>query len=31
VLIILLNWPEIEDFDFEKAYEHWVNKKIKKD
>ena len=25
-LMILLNGPEIEDFDFEKAYEHWVTK-----
>ena len=24
--MMLLNGPEIEDFDFEKAYEHWVNK-----
>ena len=29
-LIILLNGPEIEDFDFEKAYEHWINKKSRK-
>ena len=29
-LMILLNGPEIEDFDFEKAYEHWVNKKSRK-
>jgi hypothetical protein len=29
-LMILLNGPEIEDFDFEKAYEHWVNKKPRK-
>jgi hypothetical protein len=29
-LMILLNGPGIEDFDFEKAYEHWVNKKSRK-
>ena len=29
-LMILLNGPEIEDFDFEKVYEHWVNKKPRK-
>lgn len=29
-LMILLNGPEIEDFDFEKAHEHWVNKKSRK-
>ena len=26
-LMILLNGPEIEDFNFEKAYEYWENKK----
>ena len=25
-----LNGPEIENFDFEKVYEHWVNKKPRK-
>ena len=29
-LMILLNGPEIEDFNFEKVYEHWVNKKSRK-
>lgn len=29
-LMVLLNGPEIEDFDFEKVYEHWVNKKLRK-
>ena len=29
-LMILLNGPEIEDFDFEKVYEHWVNKQPRK-
>ena len=26
-LMILLNGPDIQNFDFEKAYEHWANKK----
>jgi hypothetical protein len=26
-LMILLNGPDIQNFDFEKAYEHWENKK----
>jgi len=26
-LMILLNGPDIQDFDFEKAYEHWAHKK----
>ena len=26
-LMILLNGPDIQDFNFEKAYEHWTNKK----
>jgi len=25
--MILLNGPDIQDFNFEKAYEHWTNKK----
>ena len=29
-LIILLNGPNIQNFDFEKVYEHWVNKKERK-
>lgn len=29
-LMVLLNGPEIENFDFEKVYEHWVNKKPRK-
>ena len=29
-LMILLNGPEIEDFNFEKVYEHLVNKKPRK-
>jgi hAT family C-terminal dimerisation region len=29
-LMILLNGPEIEDFDFEKAYKHWEGKKIRR-
>src|SRR5215203_3789264 len=26
-LMILLNGPDVRDFDFEKAYKHWANKK----
>jgi hypothetical protein len=26
-LMILLNGPDTQNFDFEKAYEHWANKK----
>ena len=26
-LMILLNGPDTQDFDFKKAYEHWINKK----
>ena len=26
-LMVLLNGPGIQDFNFEKAYEHWTNKK----
>jgi len=26
--MILLNGPDIQDFNFEKAYEHWTNKKV---
>jgi hypothetical protein len=29
-LMLLLNGPEIEDFEFEKAYEHWRNKKTRR-
>jgi len=28
-LMILLNGPDIQDFNFEKAYEHWTNKKVR--
>jgi hypothetical protein len=28
-LMILLNGPDAQDFDFKKAYEHWINKKEK--
>jgi hypothetical protein len=29
-LMILLNGPEIEEFNFEKAYEHWESKKSRR-
>ena len=29
-LMILLNGPDVQDFDFEKAYKHWENKKERK-
>ena len=29
-LMILLNGPEIKNFNFEKAYEHWKNKKTRR-
>ena len=29
-LMILLNGPEIEDFDFLKAYEDWESKKTRR-
>ncbi len=29
-LMILLNGPKIEDFDFEKAYEYWRNNKSRR-
>jgi len=29
-LMISLNGPEIKDFNFEKAYEHWRSKKTRR-
>jgi hypothetical protein len=29
-LMILINGPDIEDFDFEKAYDHWINSKVRR-
>ena len=29
-LMILINSPDIEDFDFEKAYDHWINLKVRR-
>ena len=29
-LMILLNGPEIQNFNFEKAYEHWTNQKTRR-
>ena len=29
-LMILINGPDVEDFDFEKAYDHWVNVKVRR-
>ncbi|CAG8851563.1 10377_t:CDS:1, partial [Gigaspora margarita] len=29
-LMILINGPDIEDFDFEKAYDHWINLKARR-
>ena len=29
-LMILINGPDVEDFDFEKAYDHWINLKVRR-
>jgi len=29
-LMILINGPDVEDFNFEKAYDHWVNVKVRR-
>uniref|UniRef100_U9V561 Uncharacterized protein n=1 Tax=Rhizophagus irregularis (strain DAOM 181602 / DAOM 197198 / MUCL 43194) TaxID=747089 RepID=U9V561_RHIID len=29
-LMILINGPDIEDFDFEKAYDNWINLKARR-
>ena len=29
-LMILINGPDVEDFDFEKAYDHWINSKARR-
>ena len=28
--MILINGPDVEDFDFEKAYDHWINLKVRR-
>jgi hypothetical protein len=28
--MILINGPDVEDFDFEKAYDHWINSKARR-
>jgi hypothetical protein len=29
-LMILINGPDLEDFDFEKAYDYWINLKVRR-
>jgi hypothetical protein len=29
-LMILINGPDVEDFDFEKVYDHWINAKARR-
>ena len=28
-LMILINGPDVENFDFKKAYDHWINSKAR--
>jgi hypothetical protein len=28
--MILINGPDVEDFDFEKVYDHWINAKARR-
>ena len=29
-LMILINGPDVKNFDFEKAYDHWINLKVRR-